>query len=66
VTSVRVDRYDDPDNPHPDRGAYVISVSDAGEEVADTWHEDLEDALAQAESEFGLCRADWTEADSTR
>jgi hypothetical protein len=31
-------------------------------QVADTWHENLEDAMHQAEWEFGVLAAEWIEA----
>jgi hypothetical protein len=31
-------------------------------QAADTWHENLEDAMHQAELEFGVQAEEWTEA----
>jgi hypothetical protein len=60
AVSVVISRYDDPDNPKPTGGFYLFSLNDADEGLTDTWHEELDDAFAQAEYEFGLSRDDWT------
>lgn len=60
VTAVRISRSDDPDNPNPDKGFYLFSLDENGNELADTWHETVDDAFAQAEYQFGLNPADWT------
>jgi hypothetical protein len=41
-----------------DAGFYLLHICANGQ-VADTWHESMEDALHQAECEFGLTAEDW-------
>jgi hypothetical protein len=41
-------------------GCYLMHLCDDGQ-AADTWHENLEDALHQAEWEFGVKPAEWQE-----
>jgi hypothetical protein len=60
VAALRISRYDDPDNPRPTGGFYLFSLNEADGCVSDIWHEELDDAFAQAEYEFGLSRSDWT------
>lgn len=60
VAALRISRYDDPDNPRPTGGFYLFSLNEADEWLTDTWHEEVDDAFAQAEYEFGLSRSDWT------
>jgi hypothetical protein len=62
VVSLRVARYDDPDNPNPDRGIYLFTVTDQGETVSDTWHETVDDAL-DAGAEYGVDRSHWAPAE---
>jgi hypothetical protein len=64
VASLRVSRYEDPDNPRPTGGVYLFSLDEAGRVVSDTWHEDSDDAFAQAAYEFGLNRAAWSRSDA--
>lgn len=42
-----------------DAGYYLIYLNDAGEEMTDTWHETLEDALNQAEHEYEGIASKW-------
>lgn len=44
-----------------ERSCYLFHISEAGE-IADTWHESIEDALYQAEYEFGVQQSEWTDA----
>jgi hypothetical protein len=60
VVALQIARYDDPDNPHPTGGFYLFWLSETGEGVGDTWHEELDDALEYAEYAFGVRRSDWT------
>jgi hypothetical protein len=60
VVAVRISRYDEPDNPRPTGGFYVLSLNAADDWIGDTWHETLDAAFAQAEFEFGLDHSDWT------
>jgi len=39
---------------------YLFHISENGE-VADTWHQTLEEALDQAEYEFGVGRHEWVD-----
>jgi hypothetical protein len=59
VTALRISRDDEPDNPRPTGGFYLLSLNEADEELTDTWHQELDDAFAQAAYEFGLSRSDW-------
>jgi hypothetical protein len=43
--------------PHSE-SCYVFHISENGE-IADTWHESIEDAIQQAEWEFGVQREEW-------
>lgn len=38
---------------------YLLRIDDQGECVADTWHETVEAAKAQANFEFGIEEGDW-------
>ena len=40
---------------------YLLRLDEQGECVADTWHETIEAAKAQANFEFGIEEGDWTE-----
>jgi hypothetical protein len=60
VVSLRISRYDDPDNPVPDRGIYLFSVTPDDASVSDTWHETVDDAVDQAEFTYGVPRSVWT------
>jgi hypothetical protein len=44
-----------------DAGYFLMHICENGQ-VADTWHENLEDALHQAEWEFGVQAEEWLEA----
>ncbi len=46
-----------------DSGFYLLHICATGE-VADTWHETLEDAMHQAEFEFGVQEDEWVSATS--
>ena len=54
ASALRIFRYRD------EEGFYLLSVNDDGDEVTDTWHQSLEDAVHQAEFEFDLKARDWT------
>jgi hypothetical protein len=43
-----------------DEGYYLIRHTESGEFAGDTWHETREDALHQAEFEYGGRIASWT------
>ncbi len=45
-----------------DGGGHFIFYheSEDGSILGDTWHETLEDAINQAQHDFGIIRADWT------
>ena len=60
VTSLRISRYDDPDNPMPDRGTYLFSVTPDDAPWSDTWHETVEDAVDQAELSYEVPPRAWT------
>jgi hypothetical protein len=45
-----------------DSGYYLLHLCEGGEGT-DTWHENLDDALYQAEWEFGVRPEEWTDAD---
>lgn len=38
---------------------YLLRLNEAGDCIADTWHESLESAKAQAEFEFSVQSGDW-------
>lgn len=59
VVSLRIARYDDPDQPNPDDGIYLFTVTADGGTVSDTWHETVDDAFDQAEDEFSVGRNEW-------
>jgi hypothetical protein len=44
-----------------DAGFFLMHICENGR-AADTWHENLEDALHQAEWEFGVQAEEWIEA----
>ncbi len=50
---LRISRYAD------DPGFYLLYIGDAGEELTDTWHPTLEDAMQQAAFEFDVKPNDW-------
>lgn len=41
-------------------GVYLYYCDSSGEEVTDTWHNNVEAALLQALLEFGVARDDWS------
>ena len=43
-------------------GVYLIHFDAAGEEVTDTFHETVADAMAQAEFEFGVADSEWSDS----
>lgn len=53
ATSLRIVQFD------TDPGYYLIHLDNEGREVADTYHDTIDDAIAQAEWEFGLLRREW-------
>ena len=40
-------------------GSFLYYLDSAGQPQTDTWHASLDDALAQAESEFGVTFDEW-------
>ena len=46
---------------HSDDGFFLYSFPSDGGAPADTWHPSLDEALAQAQSEFGVEPSDWIE-----
>lgn len=46
-----------------DDGFYLFHFDQQGRELTDTYHDDLSDAFAQAEWEFGVKRGAWSEVD---
>jgi len=38
---------------------YLLYINKMGDTEADTWHASLEDAMGQAEFEFGVTKVDW-------
>jgi hypothetical protein len=40
-------------------GFYLLYIDAKGDPVTDTWHETVEDAMDQAELEFGVTRDEW-------
>jgi hypothetical protein len=43
----------------PDPGFYLLYLDEAGGETTDTYHERIEDAMAQAHWEFGVESSEW-------
>ena len=43
----------------PDRGYYLLYLDEAGEEITDTYHDSLEQALDQAKWEFNVEPDEW-------
>jgi hypothetical protein len=41
-------------------GFYLVYLDEAGEEMTNTYHDDLERAFAQAKAEFGVGPAEWS------
>lgn len=46
----------------PDEGYYLLYLDGEGNEITDTYHESLEQALAQAKWEFGVEIDEWQES----
>lgn len=46
-----------------DGGVDLLRLDRAGVCVADSWHESIDEAKAQASFEFGVVEADWREVD---
>lgn len=42
-----------------DDGFYLLRLESEGQRLADTWHQSLEEAKAQAAFEYGIADADW-------
>ncbi len=42
---------------------YLLRLDDRGECIADTWHETVEEAKAQASFEFGIEDGDWEDVE---
>jgi hypothetical protein len=59
IVSLRIVRYDEPQNPTPTGGVYLLSQVADGQSIADTWHEEVDDAFDHAKHEFGASRAAW-------
>jgi hypothetical protein len=47
----------------PDPGYYLLYLDDEGEEMTDTYHDDLDAAFGQANAEFGVLKEDWKKND---
>jgi hypothetical protein len=47
-----------------DEAVYLLRLNHEGECVADTWHETIEAAKAQASFEYGVKDSDWKDADA--
>jgi hypothetical protein len=45
---------------------FLLRFDDEGQCIADTWHETVEVAKAQANFEFGIEEGDWKEASEAR
>jgi hypothetical protein len=46
----------------PDEGYYLLYLDKAGNEITDTYHDTLEEALAQAKWEFDVEPSEWETA----
>jgi hypothetical protein len=42
-----------------DSGVYLFYCDESGREMTDTWHDDVEQAMAQADFEFSVAQTDW-------
>src|ERR1700737_368274 len=42
-----------------DLGYYLLYLDDQGEEMTDTYHENLDAAFEQAKAEFGVAKEEW-------
>jgi hypothetical protein len=49
----------------PDKGYYLLYLDGEGEEITDTYHTSLGDALAQAKWEFNVNAEEWEQASPT-
>jgi hypothetical protein len=58
--SLRIVRY-----PGDGARAYLLYCDDSGEDLTDTLHDSVEEALAQARAEFGVQPHEWTYPAST-
>lgn len=43
-----------------DSACYLLYCDEAGNELTDTWHESLDDAMTQARLEFSVSPDEWT------
>jgi hypothetical protein len=59
IVALKILRYDEPQNPRPTGGFYLMAMDAEGHELSDTWHEEGDAAFAQAEYEFGIVREAW-------
>lgn len=59
IVALKILRYDEPQNPRPTGGFYLMATDADGRELSDTWHEDMDAAFSQAEYEFGIGRDAW-------
>ncbi len=46
-------------NPEVENEVYLIHYDDNGNEMADTLHDSIEDAMGQADWEFGVKNSEW-------
>jgi hypothetical protein len=46
-----------------DHGIFLLYLDQDGNEVTDTWHQSLGDAMHQAEFEFSVQPDEWSDAD---
>jgi len=56
---LRIVQEDVPRNGISHSGFYLLYLDDNNAEMTDTWHETLEDAMAQAEWEFQVQPEEW-------
>lgn len=49
-----------------DPGYFLLYLDEQGEEMTDTYHENLDAAFEQAEAEFGVRKAEWRKAAEQR
>lgn len=47
-----------------DPGCYLFYCDESGIEMTDTYHDSVQEAMAQAEFEFGIAADEWSEVDS--
>lgn len=43
-----------------DGGFFLLHIDSAGDSIADTWHQSLDDAKAQAKFEYEIVDSDWS------